>query len=150
MDLTQRLFSPQYRWFAIAILTIAFNFANAASINDALTGLPVYPGVTDASPLPDSDFCGKQMQKDFYIIMGGKIDVVTRWYAIHLAGYHKYHVVTDGRSQDTFFSPDGSTEVTVTGSKAGSAVYSISYGRFQPGLTTREGILFSQSRKTCD
>lgn len=150
MGPTQRLFSPKYRWLAIAIFTVAVNGADAATTNDPLTGLPVYPGVTDSNPLPQSDFCGKQMQKDFYIVMGNKVDVVTKWYVGHLPGYRKYHAVTDGRSQDTFFSPNGSAEVTVTGTRAGSAVYSISYGRFQPGLTTREIISFSQSRKGCD
>ena len=90
------------------------------------------------------------MQKDFYIVMGNKVDVVTKWYVGHLPGYRKYHAVADGRSQDTFFSPNGSAEVTVTGTSAGFGVYSICYGRFQPELTTREIISFSQSRKGCD
>ena len=146
----QSLLSTKYRWLAIVIFTVAFNGANAATTNDPLTGLPVYPGVTGSNPLPQSEFCGKQMQQDFYIVMGDKVDVVTKWYVGHLPGYRKYHAVTDGRSQDTFFSPDGSAEVTVTGTRAGSGVYSISYGRFQPGLTTRETISFSHPRKGCD
>jgi hypothetical protein len=150
MGPTQRLVSTKYRWLAIAIFTVAFNGANAVTTNDPLTGLPVYPGVAGSNPLPRSDFCGKQMQKDFYIVMGNKVDVVTKWYLAHLPGYRKYHAVIDGRSQDIFFSPNGSAEVTVTGTRAGSAVYSISYGRFQPGLTTHEIISFSQSRKGCD
>jgi hypothetical protein len=150
MGPTQKLFSTKYRWLAIAIVTVAFNGAAAAPTNDPLTGLPVYPGVTGSNSLPQSGFCGKQMQKDFYIVMGNKVDVVTKWYVGHLPGYRKYHAVIDGRSQDTFFSPDGSAEVTVTGTRAGPAVYSISYGRFQPGLTTRETVSFSRSRKGCD
>jgi hypothetical protein len=152
MDQTRKLFSNKYRWLAILTVAVCFSFnsVNATAASDSLTGLPIYPGVTDPGSLPESDFCGKRMQKDFYIVMGGRIDGVTKWYASHLAGYHKYHAVTDGRSQDTFFNPNGSTEVTVTATKAGSAVYSISYGRFEPGLTAREMIWFSQSRKTCD
>jgi hypothetical protein len=150
MGPTQRLFSTKYRWLAIAIFTVACNGSDAATTNDPLTGLPVYPGVTDSNPLPQSGFCGKQMQKDLYIVMGKRVDVVKKWYVGHLPGYRKYHAVTDGRSQDTFFSPNGSAEVTVTGTRAGPAVYSISYGRFQPGLTSREIISFYQSRKGCD
>jgi hypothetical protein len=150
MDRTQRLLSPKYRWFAIAILAVCFTDANAAASNDPLTGLPVYPGVTDASPLPEGDFCGKQMTKDFYMVMGNKIYAITKWYAGRLAGYHRYHAMINGRSLDIFFSPDGKTEVTVTGTKIGSAVYSISYGRFQPGLTAGEMISFSQSKKACE
>jgi hypothetical protein len=150
MGPTQRLVSTKYRWLAIAIFTVAFNGANATTTNDPLTGLPVYPGVTDSNPLPQPDFCGKQMQKDFYIVMRNKVDVVTKWYVGRLPGYCKYHAVTDDRSQDAFFSPNGSAEVTVTGTRAGSAVYSISYGRFQPGLATREIISSSQLRKGYD
>lgn len=150
MDETQRSFSRKFRWLAIAIFVISFKGANAATTGDPLTGLPVYPGVTDPNPLPDSDFCGKQMQKNFYIVMGDSIEVVKKWYVGHLPGYSKYHAMTDGRSQYTFFSPNGSDEVTVTGTRVGSAVYSISYGRFLPGLTTREMVSFSHTRKMCD
>lgn len=150
MDQMRRSFSRKFRWLAIAILAVAFNGTNATTTNDPLTGLPVYPGVTDPNPLPDSDFCGKQMQKNFYIVMGDRIEAVKKWYVSHLPGYSKYHVMTDGRSQYVFFSPNGGDEVTVTGTRAGSAVYSISYGRFQPGLTVREMTAFSRSRETCD
>jgi hypothetical protein len=54
------------------------------------------------------------------------------------------------RQQDTCFSPNGSAEVAMTETRAGFGVYSIFYCRFQPGLTTREIISFSQSRKGCD
>jgi hypothetical protein len=150
MAQAQRLFKTNCRWLAIVIFAVAFNGSSAATNNDPLTGLPVYPGVTNSNPLPESDFCGKQMQKDFYIVMGGKGDVFAKWYASHLPGYHKYHAVTDGRSQYIFFSTDGGIEVTVTGTRGGPAVYSISYGRFQPGLTTQEMTAFSQSKKSCD
>jgi hypothetical protein len=90
------------------------------------------------------------MQKDFSMVMGNKLDVVTKLYVGHLPGYRRYHALTDGRSQDTLFSPNGGAELTVTGTRAGPAVYSDSYGRFQPGLRIREIISFFRSRKGCD
>jgi len=152
MDPAQRLIGPKSRWLAISIVAIflCLTGVKAASRNDPLTGLPVYPGVSDPSPLRDSDFCGKHMQGDFYIVMGEKFGAVATWYGRHLIGYHKYHSVTDGRSRITFFSADGSDEVTVTASRASSAVYSISYGHFQPGLPAQEMISFSKSQTACD
>jgi hypothetical protein len=152
MDPTQRSIGPTCGWLATSIVAIFFCLtgAKAASTNDPLTGLPVYPGVNDPSPLPESDFCGKHMQGDFYIVMGDKFDVVTTWYGRRLVGYRKYRSMTDGRSQVTFFSQNGSDEVTVTATRASSAVYSISYGRFQPGLPAREMISFGKSRPSCD
>jgi hypothetical protein len=147
----QKSLSIQYPWLAILTLAAVMSSirVDAASPNDPLTGLPVYPGITDPSSLPQADFCGKKMQGDFYIVVEDRVDVVTNWYGRHLPGFRKYHARIDGRSQDTFFSSDGTEEVTVTGSKAGTAVYSISYGRFQPGLSAHEMASFNQPKKAC-
>jgi hypothetical protein len=146
------LWNIRCRWMVVAILAslLLASSSEATSSDDPLTGLPVYPGISNPSTLPRSTFCGKGMQHDFYIVMGNKIDAVTSWYTRHLGGFHKYHAVTDGRSQDTFFSPDGTREVTITGSKAGSEVYSISYGRFDFGLSSREMSSFNQAKSTCN
>jgi hypothetical protein len=147
----QKSLSIEYPWLAILTLAAVRSSirVDGASPHDPLTGLPVYPGITDPSSLPQADFCGKQMQGDFYIVVKDRVDVVTNWYGRHLPGFRQYHARTDGRSQDTFFSSDGTREVTVTGSKAGTAVYSISYGRFQPGLSAREMASFNQPKETC-
>jgi hypothetical protein len=152
MDPVQRLIGPKSRRLAFSIVAIflCLTGVNAAYSNDPLTGLPVYPGVNDPSPLPDSDFCGKHMQGDFYIVMGEKFVAVATWYGRRLTGYHQYHSMMDGRSQVTFFSPNGSNEVTVTATRASSAVYSISYSHFQPGLQAQEMLSFSKSRTACD
>ena len=125
-------------------------FANSAcSTNDAVTGLPVYPGVTDPDPLPKASVCRKPMQGDFYMVMGQKVDVVVDWYARHLNGFKRYHAVTDHRSQDTFFSSDGTQQLTVTGNPNSSEVFSISYGRFQPGLAEPERASFNTGKQVC-
>ena len=122
---------------------------SAASTSDSVTSLPVYPGVTDPDPLPKANVCRKAMQGDFYMVMGQKVDVVVDWYAKHLAGFKKYHAITDHRSQDTFFNSDGTQEVTVTGSPNSTEVFSISYGRFQPGLAEPERASFNTGKQVC-
>lgn len=121
----------------------------AASTNDPVTRLPVYPGVTDPDPLPRATVCRKAMEGDFYIVMGQKVDAVVDWYAKHLAGFKKYHAVTDHRSQDTFFNSDGTQEVTVTGNPNNTEVFSISYGRFEPGLAEPERASFNTGKQLC-
>ncbi len=122
---------------------------SAPSTNDPVTGLPVYPGVTDLDPLPRANVCSKAMQGDFYMVMGQNVDVVVNWYARHLAGFKKHHAISDHRSQDTFFNSDGTQEVTVTGSPNSTEVFSISYGRFQPGLAEPERASFNTGKQVC-
>jgi hypothetical protein len=115
---------------------------------DALTGLPLYPGVSGGpdAPLPEAKVCQSTMVGDFYSfynMKGAKVDGVTQWYASHLAGFHKYHA-GGKRTQDTFFNQSGTLEVTVTGKGDGTDdVYSISYGRFEPGLSPRQMATFN-------
>ena len=123
--------------------------SSVSSTSDSVTGLPVYPGVTDPNPLPRANVCRKAMQGDFYMVMGQKVDVVVDWYVKHLVGSKKYHAVTDHRSQDTFFNSDGTQEVTVTGSPNSTEVFSISYGRFEPGLAEPERASFNTGKQVC-
>lgn len=119
------------------------------STNDPLTGLPLYPEVTDSNPLPKATVCKSQMQGDFYMVRGNKVDTVTDWYAKHLNDFKKYHATTGSRSQDTFFSSDGKQEVTVTGTPNSTDVYSISYGRFEPGLSASQMATFNTGKEVC-
>lgn len=140
-------------WPAIIMASIFFLFsvhaANAAA--DPLTKLPLYPGVASAQPVPPVTICGSEMQGDFYLVMGGKVDAVNEWYAKHLTGFHMYHAVTGGRTQDSFFSADGTKEITVTGRRSDtSEVFSISYGRFHPGLLEKAMASFNQPKRSCD
>lgn len=123
--------------------------SSVAYANDPVTSLPVYPGLTDSDPLPQASVCRKAMQGDFYIVMGQKVEAVVDWYAKHLAGFKKHHAITDHRSQDTFFSSDGTQEVTVTGNPNNAEVFSISYGRFQPGLSEPERASFNTGKQVC-
>lgn len=146
----QRLFLVKRLLLITIVGGAACLFAGSApSTGDSVTSLPVYPSVTDPSPLPNASVCRKAMQGDFYIVMGQKVDVVVDWYAKHLAGFKKYHAITDHRSQDTFFNSDGTQEVTVTGNPNSTEVFSISYGRFQPGLAEAERTSFNTGKQVC-
>jgi hypothetical protein len=146
----QRLFVVKRLLLITVVGGAACVFASsAASTNDPVTSLPVYPGVTEPDPLPKASVCRKSMQGDFYIVMGQKVDTVVDWYAKHLARFKKYHAETDHRSQDTFFNSGGTQEVTVTGSPNSTEVFSISYGRFQPGLAEPERASFNTGKQVC-
>ena len=123
--------------------------SSVSSTSDSVTSLPVYPGLTDPNPLPRANICRKAMEGDFYMVMGQKVDVVVDWYVKHLVGFKKYHALTDHRSQDTFFNSEGTQEVTVTGSPNSTEVFSISYGRFGPGLAAPERASFNTGKQVC-
>jgi hypothetical protein len=129
---------------ALAIGCIAFGvtcMSAQAAATDALTGLPVFPGMPFTMKLPDSSYCGTAMQGNMYMPVrsisktDSSVDAIDRWYATHLPGFHLIRGFSD-RTQDTFSKPDLTAEVTVTGEpdKSGG-VYAISYMRFAKPMT---------------
>jgi len=127
--------------------------ADAASpvdfIKDRITGLPVYPGATDPAPLPATVLCKSQSSGDFFIVSGKNTKEVADWYTAALPGFKKFSAVTGGTSQDTYFSADGTQEVTLTGRRNSPEAYLISYRRFQPGLTTAAMASFNTGKMVC-
>jgi hypothetical protein len=71
------------------------------------------------------------------------------WYKAHLPGFHLYHAVWDDRSQDTFWSPDGTKGVNITGTPKSDRVFSVMYLQMKSGLTDHERAVFSPSNPTC-
>jgi hypothetical protein len=49
------------------------------------------------------------MQANYYSVFHSKVSVTLNWYASRLAGFQKTHGFADGRSQDAFYSADGTT-----------------------------------------
>jgi hypothetical protein len=91
------------------------------------------------------------MQSVMYMVNDAKAEAVAQWYSARLNGFQKYHSNGNGRSQDTFFKPDGTVEVTVTGVPGNTGdLYSISFGRFQPPLTKRQMETFNQDKPSCN
>jgi hypothetical protein len=80
--------------------------------------------------------------------MDSKASVTLSWYASHLAGFHKTHGYADGRSQDTFYSADGMTLVSVTGEPGKNSedtdTYSVLYTRVQQRLSEKTIIGINQ------
>ena len=71
--------------------------------------------------------CGKPAQANQYslIFSNDTVPADIAWYKAHLPGYHMVHAFWDNRSQDTFFSPDGTKGVNITGTpKSDKAVLS--------------------------
>lgn len=81
--------------------------------------------------LPHATFCKSATESVMYMVSDVKLEVVTQWYSTRLKGFQKYHSSGDGRPQNTFFKPDGTVDVTVTGVPGNSGeLFAISFGRF--------------------
>ena len=127
---------------------------------DPLTNLPLYPATdsrlhlgNDPTRLPESNVCGIKMQADFYTVYDSKVDATLVWYGAHLPGFKKTHAYAANRSQDTFYNPEGTLAVSVTGT-SGKAdeiteTYSVVYSRFQPALREKAIIGLNQQKVIC-
>ena len=93
------------------------------------------------------------MQADFYSVYESKMDTTLGWYAARLPGFKKTHAYAASRSQDTFYKPDGTIIVSVTGSagKEGenTDAYSVTYALLQPGLSEKSIISLNEQKLTC-
>ncbi len=127
---------------------------------DPLTGLPLHPATNsrlnlgnDPTRLPESLVCNSKIQADFYTIYNAKVDAVISWYSSRLPNFKRTHAYVGGRSQDTFYSTDGSLAISITGSKGKSGengeAYSILYSRSQPGLGEKTIIGLNQQKVIC-
>lgn len=149
---------------AVALLALAITLTARGGpkllTSDPLTGLPLYPATesrlhlgNEPTVLPESTVCKSKMRADFYSIYGSKVDVAVAWYSARLSGFKKTHAYAADRSQDTFYKPDGTLVVSVTGSpgKDGESTdaYSVLYARFQPGLSERAVITLNQQKTVC-
>jgi hypothetical protein len=132
----------------------AVYFTNAlADPVDTVTGIVIYPPLASEFVLPNTKICGKKMQKAFAKAPVGKHNkaaTVIAYYRAKLPPSMRYsHSVVQGTSQDTFMSTDGSSEVTVTGTPQSDEVYAISFGRFTPPLSPKEGAAYGSGKLAC-
>jgi hypothetical protein len=155
--------TPILNALVITLFSAIFMAAHSGAkllTTDPLTGLPLYPATdsrlhlgNEPTRVPDGTVCKSQMQADFYPVYDSKIDVTLAWYAAHLHDFKKTHAYAAERSQDTFYKPDGTLIVSVTGSggKDGenTDTYSVLYARFQPGLTEKTIISLNQQKVAC-
>jgi hypothetical protein len=127
---------------------------------DPLTNLPLYPATdsrlhlgNEPTRLPESNVCGIKMQSDFYTVYDSKVDATLGWYDAHLSGFKRTHAYAANRSQDTFYNPEGTLAVSVTGSSGKASdnteTYSVVYSRFQPALPEKAIISLNQQELVC-
>jgi hypothetical protein len=145
----------------VALCSVPIAGANTKLLTaDPLTNLPLYPATdsrlhlgNEPTRLPDSNVCGSKMQTDFYTVYDSKVDITLSWYGAHLSGFKRTHAYAASRSQDTFYNPEGTLAVSVTGSsgKAGdnTDTYSVVYSRFQPALPEKVLIGLNQQKLVC-
>ena len=93
------------------------------------------------------------MQSDFYSVYDSKVDATLAWYGAHLPGFKKTHTYAANRSQDTFYNPEGTVAVSVTGSSSktdeNTETYSVVYSRFQPALPEKVIIALNRQKAIC-
>jgi hypothetical protein len=132
---------------------------------EPLTGLPVIPeaGTTQPSDLPPSPVCKSKMKGDFYTLSSMdfiaktiktvKVSSVVAWYAAHLSGFKKSQGYDGSRSQTAFYKSDGTIVVLITGDNGRQGedtnAYSVSYLRYDPGLSEKTIASLTQSKIVC-
>jgi hypothetical protein len=93
------------------------------------------------------------VQADFYSVYDSKVDATLASYGSHLSGFKRTHAYAASRSQDTFYNPDGTLAVSVTGSSGkadeNTETYSVVYSRFRPALSEKAIIGVNQQQVIC-
>ncbi len=136
--------------FLIAISALALAVpAFAGSANDPVSGLPLAPGMNPSNDPLSITICGKPAQANQYMSRNDTVAANIAWYKAHLPGYHMAHAFWDDRSQDTFFSPDGTKGVNITGTPKSDRVFSVMYLSLKTGLTEHQWMVFSPSNPSC-
>ena len=148
---------------AILATTLVFCLVAIAGGNaklltaDPLTNLPLYPATdsrlhlgNEPTRLRETNVCGSKMQTDFYTVYDSKVDITLGWYGAHLPGFKRTHAYAANSSQDTFYNPEGTLAVSVTGSSGkadeNTETYSVVYTRFQPALPEKVIIGLNQQK----
>ena len=143
---------PVAKSLLLVAMIVGLSFAvparAAGPANDPVTGLPL-PGLSPENKPMSVFICKKQAKIDLYYPGGHTVAGDLAWYTAHLPGYRKVHMFWDKRSQDSFYSPDGTKGVSITGNPIGDEVHGISYIAIQPGLTPHEITAFSPSNLSC-
>ena len=132
---------------ATSVLALAVS-AFASPANDPVSGLPLAPGMTASNDPLSITICGKPAQANQVFGHATVADYLA-WYKAHLPGYHVVHAFWDDRSQDTFFSADGTKGVNITGTPKSDKVFSVMYLSLKTGLTEHQWMVFSPSNPSC-
>ena len=136
---------------AAVVLSLTMPTLAAGPANDPVSGLPLAPGMTPSNDPLSITICGKPAQANQYPLIFGSDTVPAEiaWYKAHLPGYHMVHAFWDNRSQDTFFSPDGTKGVNITGTPKSDKAFSVMYIVVKTPLTEHQWMAFSPSNPSC-
>ena len=136
---------------AALVLSLTMPTLAAVPANDPVSGLPLAPGMTPSNDPLSITICGKPAEANQYPLIFGSDTVPAEiaWYKAHLPGYHMVHAFWDNRSQDTFFSPDGTKGVNITGTPKSDKAFSVMYIVVKTPLTEHQWMAFSPSNPSC-
>lgn len=145
--------------FALLGLTLSAPAGNKTLTTDPLTGLPIVPSPdpyhlgNEPSVLPETKICQSNSKMDFYSPNGIQVNATVAWYAGQLHGFKKGHTWANKRSQDTFYKPDGTVLVSITGEPAADGVdtdvHGIVYAKFEPALVEKTIVGMSSQKIVC-
>jgi hypothetical protein len=152
-------------WLAVAVtVVLVFGTAwRAADQTDKLTGLPLHPGLTFQQEI-DAALCGHKAQMNAYDAPGttygpygpanasaprATLAEYVSWYRSHVKDAHYVHQFWDNRAQETFYSADGLSGVSITGSPSDDGVFAVTYVKMSAPLTTKQMDAFAPSNPTC-
>jgi hypothetical protein len=140
-------------------MTLTAPAANKTLTADPLTGLPIVPSPdrlhlgNEPTVLPQTKICKSNAKMNFYSPNGIQVDATVAWYAQQLHGFKKTHAWANKRSQDTFYKPDGTVIVSITGEPGtdgqNTDVHGIVYGRFEPAITEKTILGMNAQRIVC-
>jgi hypothetical protein len=145
--------------FVLLGLTLTAPAGNKTLTADPLTGLPIVPSPdqyhrgNEPMVLPVTKICKSNAQMNYYSPSGIQVKATVAWYAAQLHGFKKTHAWASERSQDTFYKPDGTMIVSITGDPAADGVdadvHGLVYGKFEPAIAEKTIIGMNTQNVAC-
>ena len=118
----------------LAYVALTNSALPAAAATDSISGLPLYPGLSEPDVMKDVPMCGSAKgTMALYFQAKLPLQTVDHWFAAHLSGFERMSGHTD-RPQLVYYKPDGKLIVGITGDPTDANVYSISYVLANPPL----------------
>jgi hypothetical protein len=150
---------------AAALILVASAGRSAAQggktlTSDPLTGLPIPPSDdrlhlgNEPEVLPETPVCKSKMQTDFYSPNEVQMNATAAWLDSKLQGFKKSDGWANGRTHITFYKPDGTVMVALTGNPApqgqDAEVHGIVYAKFTPALSEKAIIGMTVQKIVCN
>ena len=145
-----------------------FVLANASGqgkllTSDPLTGLPLIPATdsgkhiagmaytyNEPTQMPRAPVCKSKVQAEFYSLFNINVGAAVTWYSSHLSAYKKIGGQSSNSSQTAFYNSDGSIVIIVTGDIGeNTAARSVTYERYQPGISEKTIAALTQGKMVC-